>query len=669
MFRHMTGKENLSDCFIYELELLSTDGDIKLDKVIGRHLTVAMEMKDGKTRHFDGLVTHMSHQGMRQGFDAYKVTLRPWLWFLTRNDDCRIFQQKSVVDIIKTIFADASFTDYKLSLTQSYQPRPYCVQYSETDYHFISRLLAQEGIYYYFTHEKGKHTLVLVDSLSGHKDAPGYKKVRYHHLEREIRLDQDHLWSWQHSQQVRTGQVCLDDYDYERAKAKLQAKAKDAADHPYAGFEHYEYPGLYSQASQGDTYATIRLQEQTAQRETCTGQSNARGLGTGFLFSLTEYPRKDQNREYLITGADFTLHLEDQEREGQNMGDAQAGTEDSFIIDLRCLDSAVPYRPPRRYPPPRIMGPQTALVVGKSGEEIWTDSFGRIKVQFRWDRLGKMDENSSCWLRVAQQVAGQGWGQLVLPRIGQEVLVEFLDGDPDRPIITGSVYNDINKPPQSLPNRASATTWRSQSMKDGNNKTYNEITLEDKKGEEEILIHAEKNFQLTIENNVIEKIGFEKKEDGDQTVDIYNNRTVTLEQGDDALLIKKGGQTVTLNSGDQTTTLDKGARKTEISQGNDTLKLGQGSRTTTLTSGDDSLTLSSGNFSLQTKAGKSTITAGQAIELKVGGSSVLINQQGVTIKGMQVKIEGTAMMSVKAPMTTVSGDGMLTVKGGLVKIN
>jgi type VI secretion system secreted protein VgrG len=337
-----------------------------------------------------------------------------------------------------------------------------------------------------------------------------------------------------------------------------------------------------------------------------------------------------------------------------------------------------------------ISGSQTAIVVGKSGEEIWTDKYGRVKVQFHWDRVGEKDENSSCWVRISYPSAGKNWGWISLPRIDQEVIVSFLEGDPDKPMITGRVYNAEQMPPYDLPTNQTQSGIKTRSSKKGTAANYNEIRFEDKKGEEELYVHAEKDYSRVVENNDTLKVGFETKDSGDQAIDIYNNRTTTLEEGNDSLTVKKGNSETTVSKGNYSLKVEKGKRTVTVKD-NDS---------TTISSGNHSIDVSSGNSSLKTsttisqKAGTSTaleagttisqkagtsmaleantsmtLKAGVSIELKVGGNSIKIDNSGVTIKGIMVKVEGTAMAELKSPLSTVKGDGVLTLKGGITMIN
>ena len=612
LFESMIATEQLGRLFTFEIDLLSKDADIRLEDVLGQDMTVKVALPDGGTRYFNGYVSRFNQAGMSGNYAAYQATLRPWFWFLTRTADCRIFQNKKVPEIIKEILGEHGFSGLiEDTLSGKYREWEYCVQYRETDFNFLSRLMEQEGIYYFFEHREGKHILVLSDDYGSHATTSGYETIPYYPPDQHDRRERDHISEWLITQEVQPGAYVLNEYDFEKPKANLETKRIIKRQHVKADFEIFDYPGEYTNAADGENYVRARIEELQAQHEVVSGGGNARGVSVGSLFSLKGYPRDDQNREYLLVSATYQLEMDAYESTGSG------GSGPVYSCSFSAIDSKEPYRAPRTTPKPVVQGPQTAIVVGKSGEEIWTDSngYGRVKVQFHWDRYGKSDENSSCWVRVAQVWAGKGWGAIHIPRIGQEVIVEFLEGDPDQPIITGCVYNEDNKPPYDLPNNQTQSGIKSRSTKGGNVDNCNEIRFEDKKDAEEIYIHAEKDFQRVVENNDTLKVGFDKKDPGDQAVDIYNNRTTTLKQGNDKLTVEKGGHGIKIS------------------------------------------------------LGKSETEAMKSIELKVGANSVKIDQTGVTIKGTMIKIEGKAMVNVKGAMTEIKGDAMVTISGGLVKVN
>ena len=516
LFHRMTATEELGRLFQFELDLLSMDPNIPFEKLLGQNVTIRLELPQDETRYFNGFVSRFSQEGNVDDFNAYRMTVRPWLWFLTRTADCRIFQEMTVPDIIKQVFRDHGFTDFEEALGGAYRTWTYCVQYRETDFNFVSRLMEQEGIYYYFKHESNRHMLVLADSVSSHDPFPGYEEIPYYPPDEHLRREEHHIHAWTISQEVQPGVYALNDYDFENPKANLQVKSAIPRDHAQSKMEIYDYPGEYVQTKDGEAYVRARIEELHAEYEQVQGQSNARGLAVGSLFQLTDYPRDDQNREYLVVAATHEL-----ESDAYSSG-SSAGSEDVYACSFTALQSRQPYRPPRTTPKPLVQGPQTAVVVGPSGEEIHTDPYSRVKVQFHWDRYGKKDQNSSCWVRVAQLWAGTKWGGIHIPRIGQEVIVEFLEGDPDRPIITGRVYNNDNMPPYDLPANATQSGIKSRSSKGGNADNFNELRFEDKKGEEEVYLHGEKNWTINIENDKSQTIGH------DESLSVGNNRDKTV---------------------------------------------------------------------------------------------------------------------------------------------
>ncbi len=650
VLKRMRGTEQLGRLFEFELDLLSEDSEVNIDKVLGKDMTVTLKTGASSSRYFHGVTVAFSQIEDVGKLSAYRAVLRPWLWFLTRRADCKIFQSMKVPDIIEAVFKAAGFTDYEKKLSGSYRTWDYLVQYRETDFNFVNRLMEQEGVYYYFKHENGKHTLVLADAYSSHGPCPGYSEVPYFPPQQNAGRERDHLSQWTLSRQIQPGKYALRDFDFEKPAADLTTKLNAAnRTHPHSSYEVYDYPGQYFELGDGNSYVKYRVEEHQSQWEQVRASGTARGLFPGGLFSLTDYPRGDQNREYLIVSSTYELSTNAYETQGAVVA------EDAYHCNLSAIASATPYRSPRLTPKPVVQGPQSAVVVGKKGEEIWTDKYGRVKVQFHWDRYGKVDENSSCWLRVAQVWAGKQWGAMNIPRIGQEVIVEFLEGDPDRPIVTGRVYNADNMPPYALPDNQTQSGMKSRSTKSGTAETFNELRFEDKKDSEEIYFHAEKDFNRVVENNDTLKVGLDKKDKGDQTIEIHNNQSLTVgnKKSDD------GSQTITIWK-DRTSTLETGDETVHIKKGNCTV---------TIDKGNDSLTLKQGNQTVKISAGKSKTEAAQSIEFKVGASSIKIEPAKITFKSAQIDIKADAKLSAKAPMSEVAGDATLILKGGVVKIN
>ncbi|MDX1654061.1 MAG: type VI secretion system Vgr family protein, partial [Candidatus Competibacteraceae bacterium] len=528
LLRRMDGHEAISVPFEYQVDLLSEDDQIKLEDVLARPMSLRLDMPQGNRRYFHGMVSRFTQTDARefgQRLTPYQAILRPWLWFLTRTADCRIFQQQTVPDIVTSLFQEHGFGDFESRLTGEYRIWNYCVQYRETDFNFISRLLEQEGIYYFFRHTADSHTLVLCDDYSAHDPVPGYETIPYYPPQQHQRRKRDHIFAWSLERQVQPGSFAINDFDYLVPKKNLQAMSSESRPHPLADLEIYDYPGEYSQSEEANLYARLRLEELQARHETIRGQGNPYGLTVGALFELENHPRDDQNREHLVTAATWQLVSDAFETGGDGEGPV-------FLCTFEAQDSQQPFRPARVTPKPVVQGPQTAVVVGKGGEEIWTDEHARVKVQFHWDRYGKSDENSSCWVRVAQVWAGKSWGAIHIPRIGQEVIVEFLEGDPDRPIITGRVYNGDNKPPYGLPANATQSGILSRSSKGGSGANANELRFEDKKGEERVTLHAEKDQSIEVENDESHWVGNDRTKtvDRDETSHIKRDRTETVNQ-------------------------------------------------------------------------------------------------------------------------------------------
>jgi type VI secretion system secreted protein VgrG len=612
------GREELSRLFSFRLDMLSESDGLAAKDIVGKSVTWTVKHTDGSSpRYFNGHVSRFTAgpKGMRD-LRHYQAEVVPWLWFLTRTADCRIFQNKTAPQIIEQIFKDLGFTAYKLSLQGSYAKREYCVQYRETDFNFVSRLMEEEGIFYFFKHESGKHTLTLADQKSAYADC-AENEVAYS----GGTLIPNHINRWEHGYEFRPGKWAQTDYNFETPSTDLMTNTTTTV--PLADakkFEVYDYPGEYAVKGDGTSLTKVRMEEEEAAYEVAHGASGCRTFTPGSKFTLKKHDcTSEQGKGYVLTALE---HAAVDETYTAGASGAQ-----TYSNTFTCIPATVQFRPARTTPRPTVKGPQTAVVVGTKGEEIYTDKYGRVKVQFFWDREGKKDENSSCWIRVSQGWAGKNWGIVFLPRIGQEVVVDFLEGDPDRPLITGRVYNAEQMPPYALPANQTQSVLKTRSSKQGATDNFNELRFEDKKGSEEVYFHAEKNFNRVVENNDTLKVGFEKKDKGDQTIQVFNDRTLTVgndrtttvEKGNDTLTVQKGNQSVSIQKGNQTTKIDAGSGSTE---------------------------------------------AMQFIELKVGGNSIRIDQSGITLKGVNIVIMGQAQTLVKAPNTMVIGDALLILKGG-----
>jgi type VI secretion system secreted protein VgrG len=564
LFHKMTANDELSRLSEYHLGMLSDKGDIKLDDILGKNVTVKIELPDNKWRYFNGFVTSFSQGGTFGRYFTYHATVRPWLWMLTRASNCRIFQKMTVPDIIKKVFNDyAQIADTKFELSGNYEVWDYCVQYRETDFNFVSRLMEQEGIYYYLKHQDGRHTAVFADSYGAHCPFDGCEQIPFIPQDRAARPEQERVTVWNLKREIQPGRYVIDDYDFERPSVELQVKTKFKREHPHADYEVYDYPGEYVKKNEGEHYVQSRMEEAQSKFELAKGECNVRGLCTGHLFKLTGQPRDDQNREYLVVSA------EHQAEYSQYESIESACT--SYSCAFTVMNSKQAFRPIRSTPKPSVQGPQTAVVVGPAGDEIYTDKYGRVKVQFHWDRIGEKNENSSCWVRVSHPWAGKNWGMVSIPRIGQEVIVDFLEGDPDQPIITGRVYNAEQMPPWELPANMTQSGILSRSSKGGSGANANAIRFEDKKGEEQLWLHAEKNQDIEVENDETHWVGNDRTKtiDHDETSHIKHDRTETVDNNETITIGVDRSENVGSNE-----TIVIGVDRTETVGSNETISIG-----------------------------------------------------------------------------------------------
>ncbi|RST52522.1 type VI secretion system Vgr family protein [Variovorax sp. DXTD-1] len=535
MFRSMHGTEGLSQLFEFEVDLVSPSVSLDMKSVLGKPLSLEI-LTAGEPRFLNGQIVRFTMVGKEAGtsrYVLYRATVRPWLWYLTRTSDCKIFQNKSVVDILEEVFADYNFA-FEKKLSGSYRQWEYCVQYQETDFAFVSRLMEHEGIYYYFKHDKNQHTLVLADDIGAHETLPGYPKISYLAADRDPDPFQEVIDQWQVTEEIRPGTYVVDDYDFKKSKADLMGMRSQPRGNPHDTYEIYEWMGGFSEAEQGEHYSCIRLEEAQSQAERDVGHCSVRGMAPGYRFTMQNCPRQDDNREYLIVSVAYAL------REG---GYESGAADSHYSFSFAVQPTSYPFRPPRVTPMTRTNGPQTATVVGKVGQEYWVDQYGRVKVQFRWDRYGKSDENSSCWVRVSSAWAGSNYGAVNHPRKGQEVIVDFIGGHPDRPIIIGRVYNSDQMPPLELPAKVTVSGFVSRSQ-DGTPANANEFILDDAPGSELVRIHAEKDFELDVEADERDTIAGDRTTTvtGNDTLTVGKARTTTVKAGLDHAMYQTGSK-------------------------------------------------------------------------------------------------------------------------------
>lgn len=642
------GEETLNALGTQTLNGLNDGTSLTLTTAIATHLTTTLH-HDTLIRPMDALVAEIRQLPADATAERYQLVLRPWLWWLTLASNNRVFQNLSTSDIVTTIFKAHGFTDFTLKLSGSYTPREYCVQYGETDFAFVSRLLEEEGIFWFFTHEAGKHTLVLGDSNDAFPQIPNGPKITYvgqQMGEREL-----------HG--IRSGQVCVQavaevyratDYEFTTPSTSLYGQAEAVA----GPRSMYEHPGGYNAKARGDALTKQRVDGLRSQEKRFVGESDCRWLVPGHWFTLAGHDDSTLNIDWVVTAV------------------THEASHDSYSNRFEAIPKATPFRPARTTPKPR-MHTQTAIVVGKSGEEIWTDEYGRIKLQFPWDRDGKNDEASSCWVRVVLPWSGKGFGMQFVPRIGQEVIVTFIDGDPDRPLVTGCVYNGDNTLPYALPANQTQSGIKTQSSKGGGG--FNELRFEDKKDAEEVFLQAQKDLKINVLNDTTATVGH------DETLTVQNARTRTVKEGDETVTLEKGKRSVTIQTGSDTLdvkdsrTVTVGADQTHSTGGNYTHKV----------TGDYSLTVD-GNLTIKV-TGTLTLQSGGSFTIKSGADlaaqastsisqkagTSLSNQAGTSLENKagttMTNDAGISLTNKAAASQTVDGGGMLTIKGGLVQVN
>ena len=669
LFSSLSGSETLSTLYEYNLVLFSENHSLDLNQLLGTDISITVEPREAGAdlRIYHGFVSSCSHVGSDERLSTYEFTLRPWLWFLTRTADCKIFQDISVPDIIKQVLQEQNFSDIDDRLTESYSNWNYCVQYRETDFNFVSRLMEQEGIYFYFKHELGSHKLILCDGYAAHEKNTQYESVPYYPHVDYTNQERDHLSEWNLQKALQPGNYVSLDYNFEDPGANLLVRNSVLGEYANSDYEVYDYPGEYLNRSDGESYIAKRMEELAVQHEYAFADGNVQGLLTGNLFSIDNHPRDDQNQEYLIVESTSTLHMYDYVSGGSE-------SDSEFSCSIRVIPSRQQYRAPRTTPKPLVQGPQTAKVVGPNSEEIWTDEFGRVKLQFHWDRYGDSNENSSCWVRVSQVWAGQGWGSMHIPRIGHEVIVEFLEGDPDRPIVTGRVYNGDNDVPYDLPSNATQSGVKSRSSKTGNEDNFNEIRMEDKKGEEELYIHAEKDQNNVIENNESTSVGVNRSESvgADESVSIGAKKTITV--GDTHTETIENDTNITISTGDYSQKVNTGTTtyysKGAVTENFDATQSTTVAQDVTVTSTDAKIKLEAAT-QIVLHTGQSSIELNSDGTIKISGANIEISATKTVTAGVgtqQVTLDAAKIQSSGAAIQTTAV-GTHEITGALVKIN
>ena len=716
--------EAMSTLFEVELTLTSEDKDIAVADVVGQSALLTLEADGSEPRYFHGIVSRFRHAEDGKKLTVYHATMVPKLWRLLHRHDSRIFQEETVPAIIEKVLDGAGVTDYRLSLSGSYSAREYCVQYRESDFAFISRLMEEEGIHYFFEHTDGSHVLVLADAPSAAMPIPAPDTIAFR-APLGAMAHGESVSRFSTTEEVRPGKVTLTDYNFKKPSLSLLGSTAASLD---TDLEVYDYPGEYELPGDASTLTKVRLEEWQSRRAVADGESGCIRMTPGYVFTLTDAARDADNRGYLLTRV---------RHKGAQPQMVESGAGDAAISygnTFSAMPGDVPFRPERRTPRPAIKGVQTAIVTGPGGEEVYTDEHGRVKVHFHWDRLGTKDDMSSCWIRVSQIWAGAGWGAMWIPRIGHEVVVDFIEGDPDRPIIVGRVYHGANVPPYALPAEKTKSTIKSNSSQGGGGS--NELRFEDKKGSEEVYLHAQKDWTIKVEHDKNQIVGHdETKEVGhdesykighdqalqvdhdrkklvkndqeervgrDKTIDVarHHSETIganeTVNVGGSADRSVGGSETITINTNQslnvaavQATnvggamtvnvgaahSLAVGGAGAESVGGNKSIAVGGDLRIST----GKKMTTEIGANLEENIAKENKLTVGEKFVLQVGDGTVTVEKNGnVVINGKDITIKGSGKINVEAGSkvlvksdgsVNVEASGSVKIKGSAVNVN
>ncbi|MEM5290648.1 type VI secretion system Vgr family protein, partial [Paraburkholderia sabiae] len=644
-------------------------------------------------REISGIVTEARYVDQTNRQSNYELVMKPWIWLADQRSDFRIFQRKSVVEIIEEVFGNYMYS-YDLRLSGTYSALDYQVQYGETDYYFIQRLMAEHGIYWFFEHSDTFHRMVLVDQLGAHKpvESAAYQTLPYYPPGQKI--DQEYISQFDTGGSLQSGRWTTNDFDFKKPKAQLIAQNELPQETAHNDFERYEWPGDYTDPSHGEAFAQLRMEEVRAHGERASGSGNVRDVVCGTTFQFEGYPHQAANQEYLVISAWFSAtEISD------TSGSGAYSVNSSFVVQ----PATTVFRPSRtRYPKPRTSGPQTAVVTGPAGQEIWTDQYGRVKLSFHWDRSGVMDQNSSCWIRVSYPWAGGGFGGVNIPRIGTEVIVDFENGDPDRPIVVGRLYNAMTMPPWELPGGATQSGLLSRSMKGGAGNA-NAIRFEDKAGAEELWLQAEKDMRTEVENDESHSVlaNRTKSVGGNETTSVKGTRTETV-TGDESITLQANrtrsvasNDTVEIGANQSTTVTgnqrhEVKANRDRIVGGNDTLSV-TGFREETVTGTgtetvhqaktsnllNDHTVMVTGHQLVQVGKGKELHVTGDVvvssttkISLVCGSSQIVMDAAGnINITGVNVTSTGSSSHTVNGSTVTSNATGENTVQGAILKLN
>lgn len=635
-----TVSERLSDNFEIEIRALAdTSKTIDPSKLLGEVVTVSVSLDplSPKARYFSGIVREVQVGTESDRFRGYRLNVVPKFWLLTQAQNFRIFEKVAVPDILKKVLSSYGINP-TIRLVKTYTKWDMCTQYRETDFAFLSRLMEHEGIFYFFEHGDGKHTLVLGDSPQAFQVCP--QQGSYNYAPEIGPGDADWIGDWGSAHQLRTGAYRLWDWHLENATRFEAASQTKTAVANNTSFKVSDFPGLFTQQfnavqsvgsapGEGAKLAKIRMEEVETENPLFRAGGSLRALSSGQRFTVNG---TSVNGEYVVTSVEHS----GLQHPPYVFGDSE--TPLTYATSLTCIKHGTEFRSPRIHRKPLMHGPQTALVTDRP------DKYGRVRVKYHWGE----ETMPSAWVRVVQKWAGPKYGAIFIPRPGHEVVIEFIDGDPDQPIITGCLYNAQNMPPYTLPDNFTQSGVKTRSLTskaDGGAEDFNELRFEDKQGSEDVYFHAQKDFHRVVENDDDLKVGH------DQTIEVKNHRTETVKTGNEKVTIETGNREIYVNTG------------------NDKHQVKTGNREAIIDMGNESLTVKLGNQTTKINLGKSETEAMQSIELKVGQSSVKLDQSGVTIKGILIKVEGMAQIQQKAPLYQADGTALVQIKGGITMIN
>lgn len=598
ILKSIEGREAMNELFHFHLDMVSEDPDIDVKNLIGKNVTIGIRLADGSSfRYFHGIFSAARKITSAGRLFLYAAEVVPYVWRLTKAQDCRVYQNTNVPSIVLDVLTRHNVADKRVSAGGFHPDWIYCTQYRESDFNFISRLMETEGIFYFFEHGDSVTKLIVGDSFQEHPAPPSQGRFK---LEQNFgpgyNRPEDVVFKWQLQRSFRSGKYTHRDFNYEDPQTDLTHE--EPARERVGGndnLEVYDYPGEYEDRGDASSFGKLHMEEEEVEQETVNGLSNARCFSPGYKFKLYNHEDASQNRDYVLTSVSHYAS------EASLLSD-DAPSEATYSNSFTCIPLSVPFRPGRKTSKHIMRGVQTATVVGPSGEEIYTDEMGRIKIQFHWDRIGQKNENSSCWVRVMQPWAGLDRGTNFLPRIGDEVVVDFLEGDPDRPLVIGSVYNPISNNPWTMPDRKNWTGIKTKSTLNGGANDANELRFDDTAGSEVFLMHAQKDMEVTVENDLLEEI----RRDVHRTV---KGQTKVHYQAD------------THEKVDTNTTNEVGGNVQTAVTGNIDEKIG----------GNLSQSIG-GNLSVSV-TGKASISATGGLSLICGGSHVYINPSGVVVQG------------------------------------